>query len=664
MIRKMVCLLAALCLILGCVHGLADQETSQAECRKAFGSRLFAFLRSLNLDNEAAVLEVSANGAEAGRLTLQRTEGVLDAAGFIQGLGAAELQIGKDAAYLSVNGQTAYLRYAELGPILETLTTRLSALNAQTYRELLSLAVKDVLLPSARTEYRDGAAHFILDLDGEALSQGLIRLGDHVTENEKYLNALALPWFLYDAQSGGKNADLRLILKESWPEWREYLAGAPLPVALKADFALEDGVYSLEASATVQNSYTTFTVSLNGAFDGNALNADVRIENAAGDAMDIAVKGDKAARAFSVIMKSTGGYDMDLILEPTESGWHFLFAGYERGVAQFRAEARLADTAEAFDLYAEAGEKRFSDDIEAYVLTARFDKEQKTLTAHLDTPPASDTQIDLTGRPGEIGYDLTLVAQSEELVTVEAALNVDMETGNFHGRLENRAGMMTVEWEGGVSDHAFRFLLTSLYRYQLNGTLEVSGVYGPDLLSANFLYTEYGSVSAGALLWTKEQKALSFAGDSDQYLCVSLSQDASGRPAALRVTLLQGRQSYTVLLDEHGLAVDAGGKGFTLTGAFLDGSTFEALSTLRENHRETRIHWTLSTSGDGISLAGLTEEGAEVFSAALRKAPKTDFASLTDSENLLEIDAARVKNALEQMIDGIKYSLLPQQSDY
>lgn len=659
----MVCLLTALCLVFGCVHGLADQEPSQAECRKAFGSRLFAFLRSLNPDNEAAVLEVSLNGAEAGKLTLQRTDGVLDAAGSFQGLGAAELQIGGDAAYLSVNGQTAGLRYAELGPILEALTTRLSALNAQTYKELLFLAVNDVLLPSTRTEYRDGAAHFILDLDGEALSQGLIRLGDHVTESEKYLNALALPWFLYDAQSGGKNADLRLILKESWPEWREYLAGAPLPVALKADFALQEGVYSLEASCTIDNGYTTFTVTLNGAFDGNALNADARIENASGDAMDVSVKGDKAARAFSVIMTSTGGYDMDLILEPTENGWHFLFAGYERGVAQFRAEARLADTAEAFDLYAEAGEKRFSDDIEAYVLTARFDKETKILSAHLNTP-TSDTQIDLTGRPGEIGYDLTLVAQSEELVTVEAALNVDQETGNFHGRLENRAAMMTVEWEGGISERAFRFLLTSQYRYQLNGTLEVSGVYGPELVSANFLYTQYGSVSAGSLLWTKEQKALSFAGDSDQYLCLSLSQDASGRPSALRATMLQGRQSYTVLLDEHGLAVDGDGKGFTLTGAFDSEGTLEAISTLRENHRDTRLHWTLSAAGDGLTLAGLTEEGTEVFSAALRKAPKTAFTSLADSENLLDIDAAWVKNALEQMIEGIKYRLLPKSLDY
>ena len=658
MIRKMLCLLAALCLAAGCAQALAETapaETIQAELREAFGNNVLSFLQSIDPEQEAVRLDVYLSGEDAGGLILQKTDGVLDAS-VHAGDSAAELQIGPEAAYLSLDGQTACLRYDQVQPILEALATRLSALNPQTYRELLSLLVQDVLLPSVQITHEGGAVHILMDLDGEALSRGLIRFGDHVTGEEKYVNALALPWFLYDAQNGGKNADIRPILAENWPLWRESLEETPLPVTLQAEIFKEDNSFRLTGACTVATDYTTFTIHVNASFDGTALNGDIHLINTQGDAMDVAVKGDAASGAFSVIMTSTGGYDMDLILEPTDDGWHFLFAGYERKIAQFRVEARVADTEEAFTLYAEAGEKRFSDDMEAYVLTARFDKQANTLAAHLDTPPAVDAQADLTGRPGETGYDFSLIVREDEDTRLTAELNV-------RGRLENLAGMMTMEWEGTANDHAFRLLLTSQYRYQVNGSLEVSAVYGEDCLNANFAYTEFMDVYAGSLLWTKEQKSLSFVGE-DVQVFLSLAQSASGRPTALRATLNQGRTGHTVLLDGNSITVEGDGEGLTVTVGFLDDHTCAAQSVRHVRHKEERMVWTLSLDDGALTLTGLNEDGEEVFSAALYKAPKEPFASLADSENLVSIDAAWARETLENLIDAIKFQLLPKPVDY
>ena len=277
--KRIIAMAICLCMVLGGLAAFADvrlpeAEVSQQVLQQRFLRNVQAFLGSIDLDSEAVSLDIAQRGRPMGHLGAQSDDGVVTVSGNLMGR-SAQLQLGQEAVCLLVDGQVYRMSYADLQRMANTA---MSAAGSAQYAdpeilsELMQLAVRDILMPSVTMESQEGGTHIAVNLSGDTLTKGLIRFGDDVVANERYLNAVAGIIRMVDAQTSGPQAafgrDYAAELRENWPAMKQSLAQTQLPFLLNADINISDG--AMRANGVCQFSAYGENVTLTLSIDSGA----------------------------------------------------------------------------------------------------------------------------------------------------------------------------------------------------------------------------------------------------------------------------------------------------------------------------------------------------------------------------------------------------------
>ena len=242
--------------------------------------------------------------------------------------------------------------------------------------------------------------------------------------------------------------------------------------------------------------------------------------------------------------------------------------------------------------------------------------------------------------------------------TLSLHFTADGENGAFRGGYEYLSHLRRstlFDFEGFVSDEAFRLLLTSCSDYRLNGSLELTGMSDGDNMSAGFTYNSDGSVTCGNLLVTEQNVSLTVTGEDDE-LFFSLSRYYDD-PTALRITCVSdGRTVFGLLLNEDGLALEDGttrysATKYTVTGSFLSETVWQADIAARTGFH---AYLTLTIGEDALTLTVTDMRGEEALSATLSIREQQPFALLSEEENIVGITPELV----EPLVGQLRQSLI------
>ena len=796
--KRILAIAIALCLALSGLAALADVRLPERpipneRLARRFSENLERFVDSIDLDSEALVLEITEAGETLLRGFAQGAEDGLILRGDLMGQ-TAELRIAEDALYVTVDGQCYRMSAEDVMALLSMLQGLAPFSDPQILYELAQLAVNDIIMPAVSVSYQEDGLHITINLTGDGLIKGLIRYGDDVVGNDRYLNAVASLARAVNMQQNFTEAlsvDYAGEIREGWKQARAALEQTHLPFLLSvnitssSDALRANGIcqVSVEGEDMRQSEDMTLTGSFDS--DGNGWTLSCKAIDSQGMAGSLDAAMDLMRGAFSANLQARGGNAVTLDMKSTENGVIEVIEIVSGGVTVERVETNVTDDGRMFELRCNVEQPMgYGGEMETMTVLIRFDRTSGVLLGQLTTPESVGVGAQLTGLPIGTGYKLKgTVTQSGEVMgnaevtinttddgvfTLEAlaypgatpseqkaslgfafdsrtyayamdyqdpsqsviadgvlserqlslhaatylhgrelgrvdfdwvndyrafsldyaayeadyrgersktqgiCLNVDKYTGAFSGSVEDR--WSGLNFEGIVTDGAFRFLLTPLDGNEVDGLLEISGLSNDEGVTGQFTYTDYYDTTSGSFMFTENYQSLTLVSeDMESMTTVSLTEDAAGTPTALRIISGDYYDSFELMLDAKGLTVISDEEKYTVSGSFKDENTFVLDFCQAERYgRERHAYVTVTVSEDAIDVAAIpagAEAGADsgaLYTARISRGEQAAVESLDTYENIIDITPEMVMAMIGRLIESTQevYDGAAQPDDY
>ena len=433
--RKILCLVLAICMAIGGVAAMADVRTparqSQEALQRAFTRHLEAFMNGIDLDREALRLDVSAMDDALVMGTAQRTDGVLDVSLDAEGLSEpARLQIDQEAAYLYVNGQTYKLGFDQLEGILQAVASTIGGVVPQVdptaYSELGQLLVSDLILPAVSINETPDGMHLLVSLTGDTLSQGLIRFGDHIVANERYLGAINGPMALFQALLVGREIT-RVGLRgfaEAWPQLRAQLSQLRLPFFLNIDVTVRGSSAQFSVIGQMTSGASAATLTMSGEASAEKVSFSGNVISNAGATASFSGTMEPQSGTCSLHMENGGGMVFNLTSNPIANGWRYQMSVMQGGQMRVNQTLTMTDTGTAFDLNFSQEDATSYRGTERVAVTVHFDKNNAALIAQLSTSDNLGVGANVVGVPMGEGYRLMMTFSENGEVNTTAELTV------------------------------------------------------------------------------------------------------------------------------------------------------------------------------------------------------------------------------------------------
>lgn len=239
--KKFLAWLLALTMVLGLAAASAE-EAAQAALAQAFRQKIQELISKTPQDH-AVTFSVAPQGEDPLTARMQFTkQDELDLTLNVPGMSEPViLQVGQDAAWVSVAGNAFEIRFADVQSILMALTGGMSLpqVDPQVATELVQLLLIDVVMPGLTTDTtEDGKTRIHLFLTMPEMAAGLAVFGDQVMANEKYF-ALVSGIGAAVAARSGYQGDFAADLAAHWPEMQAQLLAVESDGKLEADLVAE-----------------------------------------------------------------------------------------------------------------------------------------------------------------------------------------------------------------------------------------------------------------------------------------------------------------------------------------------------------------------------------------------------------------------------------------
>ncbi len=245
-----------LCLILTAAWTLAALEAcAAAPGPERFAQGISAFFGTFSPEKEALELTVQTPDGETrgGTLTIGEDRVSLNLA---LPEGAAELQLGSEAAWLSAGGQVFEVRYEDLMRLAQPLERS----NAETLKEIAGLFVQKVLLPGVSVETAESGTVIRLHYDAAKMLPSLAEFLDAVIASDEYLGAV-MPLLNNVAMAQGADAIAPEELRAQWLSGREQLLALPADLSLTGQITVGGGALDGQLLLAVEGETDTIAFS-------------------------------------------------------------------------------------------------------------------------------------------------------------------------------------------------------------------------------------------------------------------------------------------------------------------------------------------------------------------------------------------------------------------